>query len=241
MRTLLLCALAVLAALRADAVTAKVAAADAVTLAAGEPEPTPDESGLFGPAFDIPLVEVNSSNVVANVTMRLAVTGPEQHHGLMFKKTLPNDVGMLFLYTEARKRVLWMKNTYVPLDAAWFTPDLVYREVHALIPEDLTYRWSDREDIQFGLEMPEGWFRRHHLQPDTVRLDREALANALENRGFQAGQFLGSGPEPQKDDAAKATEPKEDTDDSAYAAGQPRAEPLALASFLRGSSPLDTP
>jgi len=155
-------------------------------------EPTEDEKGLFGPPFAVPLLEVKTGAVAAQIQMRLAVTPPEQHHGLMFIKDLPEDSGMLFLYPTAQKRVLWMKNTYVALDAAWFTQDLVLREVHNLVPLDLTYRWSDRSDIQMGLEMPGGWFAKHNLSPENLKIDEQALKSALVSRGFDPAYFLGN-------------------------------------------------
>lgn len=141
----------------------------------------------------MPLLEVKTGAVAAQIQMRLAVTPPEQHHGLMFIKDLPEDSGMLFLYPTAQKRVLWMKNTYVPLDAGWFTRDGRLREVHHLQPLDLSYRWSDREDIVMGLEMSGGYFERHGLRPEDLMIDKQALASALLARGFDPRQFLGDG------------------------------------------------
>lgn len=160
------------------------------SLAAKEPEPTPDEAGLFGPPFSVPLLRVETGEVAGQVQMQLAVTPPEQHHGLMFRRSLAEDSGMLFLYTTPSRRVLWMKNTYVPLDAAWFTNDGVLREVQHLQPFDLTYRWSGREDISMGLETPQGYFEKHGFAPGSVKVDLDALSAALLERGFRPDQFI---------------------------------------------------
>lgn len=144
---------------------------------------------MFGPPFDVPLLNVATGKAAAHVKMQLAVTGPEQHHGLMFKKSMPDEDGMLFLYTYPQARVLWMKDTFIPLDAAWFTEDGVLQEIHHLKPFDLTYRWSKRDDIVMGLEMSVNYFKRHGIVPGTVRLDEAALADALRARGVDPKPF----------------------------------------------------
>mmetsp|Transcript_56859 Transcript_56859/g.122980 ORF Transcript_56859/g.122980 Transcript_56859/m.122980 type:complete len:189 (-) Transcript_56859:132-698(-) len=160
--------------------------------ARGESLPSPDEKGLFGPSFEVSLLEADSDKVAANLKLRLAVSEQEQHHGLMFRQSLDEDEAMLFLYREPAKRVLWMQNTYVPLEAAWFTGDGVLQEVQHLIPLDLTYRWSGREDIVMGLEVPEGFFESHGLRTDgALRLDFHALRRALRVRGYEPIDYLG--------------------------------------------------
>lgn len=156
-------------------------------------EPTPYDEGLFGPPFSIPLLEASSGAVAADLKIKLAVSPEEQHHGLMFKQSMGQDEGMLFLYTSPSRRVLWMKNTPMPLDAAWFTGDGLLREVYYLKPYDLTYRWTDRIDIVMGLELSGGWFERHGLHPDAVKIDKQALAAALKARGYDPKPFIEAG------------------------------------------------
>jgi len=158
-----------------------------------EPEPSPDDTGLFGPSFKIPLLQAGGDQVAADLRVRLAVTPPEQHHGLMFKSHMEADEGMLFLYTNPQQRVLWMKNTHVPLDAAWFTNDGVIREVAHLKPLDLTYRWTDRDDIVMGLELPGGFFERNRLNATTLHIDKKALSAALKSRGFDPLPYIEAG------------------------------------------------
>lgn len=48
--------------------------------------------------------------------VELAITGREQEHGLMYRKELAKDSGMLFIIDPEREMKMWMKNTYIPLD-----------------------------------------------------------------------------------------------------------------------------
>lgn len=49
-------------------------------------------------------------------TVEIARTPQQQTQGLMFRRRLAPDAGMLFLYGGSRRARMWMKNTYIPLD-----------------------------------------------------------------------------------------------------------------------------
>lgn len=51
--------------------------------------------------------------------VELAVTPEEQKQGLMFRKNLKEEEGMLFVFKEEEEHPFWMKNTLIPLDIIW--------------------------------------------------------------------------------------------------------------------------
>ncbi len=55
--------------------------------------------------------------------VELAVTGQQHAQGLMYRRSLAEDAGMLFLYRGAGMLSMWMKNTSVPLDMMFIAPD----------------------------------------------------------------------------------------------------------------------
>jgi uncharacterized membrane protein (UPF0127 family) len=48
--------------------------------------------------------------------IEIARTPDQMAQGLMYRQSLPEDAGMLFLYPEARPVAFWMRNTFIPLD-----------------------------------------------------------------------------------------------------------------------------
>ena len=102
-----------------------VAALGLATIAACGPAATTTEAGLErSPAGleQIPLT-VRSSGRAHRFTVEVARSPQEQAQGLMFRQSLADDRGMLFLYDEAQPASFWMKNTYIPLDMIFVRPD----------------------------------------------------------------------------------------------------------------------
>ncbi|HEY3173096.1 MAG TPA: DUF192 domain-containing protein [Thermoanaerobaculia bacterium] len=73
--------------------------------------PPPTAASARGPAVVLP------SGAVYRV--EVARTPEEKTQGLMFRESLPERSGMIFLFTDAAPHQFWMKNTMVPLDIVW--------------------------------------------------------------------------------------------------------------------------
>ncbi|HEY0945328.1 MAG TPA: DUF192 domain-containing protein, partial [Opitutaceae bacterium] len=117
------------------------------------------------------------------VQMQLAVTPLEQQRGLMERRDLKPEQGMLFLYVKPQQLSFWMRNTPTPLDIGFFTAEGELREVYPMYPFDETPVKSHRSDLQFALEMNQGWFKANAVKPGD-KLDLKALAAAMKARGF---------------------------------------------------------
>jgi uncharacterized membrane protein (UPF0127 family) len=64
-------------------------------------------------------------------SVELAETSEKQALGLMFRDSMAEDHGMLFLFPAESRRSFWMKNTRIPLDILYFDSDLVLVSVAA--------------------------------------------------------------------------------------------------------------
>lgn len=115
------------------------------------------------------------------VSMRLAINDDERSKGLMHIESMPEEEGMLFLFKEGKTQGFWMMNTLIPLDIGYFTSDGVLREVHRMYPKTLESVKSRRGDIQYALEMNQGWYRKNGVQPG-AKLHQGDVAKALKAR-----------------------------------------------------------
>jgi uncharacterized membrane protein (UPF0127 family) len=77
-----------------------------------------------------------------------------------------------------------MRNTHVPLDIGYFSPDGELKEVYAMHPLDENSTPSRSRGLQFAVEMNQGWYRANGVAPG-AKLDLAAVAAALKARGFE--------------------------------------------------------
>lgn len=115
------------------------------------------------------------------VRMQLAVLRSEMEHGLMGRRELAADDGMLFVYARPTQMSFWMRNTPLPLDIGFFNAAGELVEIYPLYSFDETPVRSRSAQLQFALEMNQGWFERNQVKPG-AKLDLKALAAALKER-----------------------------------------------------------
>jgi len=118
-----------------------------------------------------------------SVEVQLALTPNEQRKGLMFRREMGENQGMLFIFDHTKQMSFWMKNTYIPLDVGYIAADGTLREVHKLYPHDTTPVKSRNSDILMALEMNQGWFEANNIKAGD-RLDMAILKKACAKRGF---------------------------------------------------------
>ncbi len=68
------------------------------------------------------------------VSVELAETSEQQSNGLMFRTSLDENSGMLFIFKEQAERTFWMKNTLIPLDIIFINKDLEIVNIFDAIP-----------------------------------------------------------------------------------------------------------
>lgn len=122
------------------------------------------------------------------VHMQLAVLEAEMQRGLMERTDLGADEGMLFVYLRPQRMSFWMHNTPTPLDIGFFDAAGELREIYPLHPFDEKPMASRGTQLQFALEVNQGWFQANGVRPG-ARLDLKAVAAALKARDFEPRRF----------------------------------------------------
>jgi uncharacterized protein len=112
----------------------------------------------------------------AEITAELALTQQQVQTGMMFRTAMGENEGMLFVFGRPHQAGFWMKNTKVPLSAAYIDPDGTILEIHDLQPHDTNSVVAATERVQYVLETPQGWFQRHNVSTGAViRTERGSL------------------------------------------------------------------
>lgn len=122
------------------------------------------------PQRNLPRIALNAG--MYRIDAQVAATPEQRQIGLMFRAEMPAHEGMLFIFEQPAVQCFWMKNTLLPLTAAFVADDgrivnLVDMQAHSEKSHCST------QPVRYVLEMQQGWFTK---------------------RGFQAGSVLGGSP-----------------------------------------------
>jgi YVTN family beta-propeller protein len=120
----------------------------------------------------------NDSSVIARVFVEVPDDLEESMRGLMFRKHLPGNAGMLFAYYDEKPRTFWMKNTLIPLDMIFVDSNSKIIEIKENVPpcaQDECPTYPSKEPAQYVLEVNAGF-----VQEKGVKVgDRLAAFNEL--------------------------------------------------------------
>ncbi len=99
-----------------------------------------------------------------NIVAEVAQSPDERAIGLMFRPTMPDNAGMLFVFEQPATQCFWMKNTLLPLSAAFVAGDGSIVNVEDMKPQTLDSHCS-KQPVRFVLEMNQGWFAKRGIKP----------------------------------------------------------------------------
>jgi uncharacterized protein len=101
------------------------------------------------------------------ITAELADNDPMRMRGLMFRRSLTGNHGMLFVFDDKSTQCMWMRNTLVPLSVAFIEDD-----GHIVNIEDMKPQTEDshcaRSPVRYALEMSQGWFAQRGIKAGAV-------------------------------------------------------------------------
>jgi len=104
------------------------------------------------------------------LTVEVAQTERQMERGLMKRRSLPENSGMLFSFKAPRRISMWMKDTWIPLDAAFVDECGKIVRIASMEPLSITMHDSI-VPVMNVIETNVGWFKRHDLQPGALLPD----------------------------------------------------------------------
>ena len=116
-----------------------LAVAASLLLAACEAQPVSNAAAVEAPSkapsgLDLATLTVESGDRRHVFTVEMARTEPQQAQGLMNRRALAPDAGMLFPFDPPRPASFWMRNTLIPLDLIFIRPDGTIARVATGVP-----------------------------------------------------------------------------------------------------------
>ena len=122
------------------------------------------------------------------VQLQVAAVEQEMAVGLMYRRDLKPDQGMIFIYPKPERMNFYMRNTPTALDIGYFSADGVLREKYPMYPFDEKTISSRSDRIQFSVEMNQGWYDQNGVKAG-AQLDLKAIAEALKARGLEPKDY----------------------------------------------------
>lgn len=117
-------------------------------------------------AQDAPQTRLQRTKLTAGIhqiDVQLAVTSEEHQIGLMYRQEMPQHEGMLFVFESPNRLCFWMKNTLIPLTAAFIGDDGAIVNLEDMKPQSLESHCATKP-VRYVLEMNKGWFAKKGLK-----------------------------------------------------------------------------
>ena len=124
-----------------------------------------DTAGTGQKTPELPTVTIHASCGEVRVRVEVADDPAERAKGLMYRKTLGENRGMLFVFPEERELSFWMKNTLIPLSIAYIDSEGRIVDILNMKPlDDKPPHYVSSEPAQYALEVNQGFFKKRGVK-----------------------------------------------------------------------------
>jgi len=120
--------------------------------------------GQDAPQLQLPRTTLSAGMYL--IQAQVAATAEQRATGLMHRKEMPTNEGMLFIFEQPAGQCFWMKNTLLPLTAAFVADDGTIVNLVDMKPQTLDSHCSAKP-VRYVLEMNQGWFAKRGIQAGT--------------------------------------------------------------------------
>ena len=131
------------------------------TLAAGLLAASAQARAQEDPQLNLPRVALSAG--MHQIQAQVALTPEQRQIGLMHRREMPQHEGMLFAFEQPSQQCFWMKNTLLPLTAAFVADDGTIINLVDMKPQTTDAHCSARP-VRYVLEMNQGWFARKGIK-----------------------------------------------------------------------------
>ncbi|WP_414703030.1 DUF192 domain-containing protein [Polaromonas sp. UBA4122] len=118
-------------------------------------------SAQEGPQMNLQRIKLSAGMYI--IDAQVALTPEQRETGLMFRKDMPQHEGMIFVFEQATQQCFWMKNTLLPLTAAFVADDGTIVNMADMKPQTTDAHCS-AQPVRYVLEMNKGWFAKKGIK-----------------------------------------------------------------------------
>ncbi len=119
-------------------------------------------SGVVSAQNAMPVMELTAG--FHRIEAEVAANDQNRQLGLMNRKSMAQQRGMLFVFPQANTHCMWMRNTLLPLSVAFLDEDGVIINIEDMQPQTENNHCA-RRPARYALEMNLGWFAQRGLKP----------------------------------------------------------------------------
>ncbi|HPJ37409.1 MAG TPA: DUF192 domain-containing protein [Spirochaetota bacterium] len=105
----------------------------------------------------------NNNNLRVPLHVEIANTDAARQQGLMFRKNMKQNYGMIFVFQDEKPLTFWMKNTYIPLSIAYVASHGVINEIYNMKPLDISITYPSLLPARYAIEVNKGWFEKNQI------------------------------------------------------------------------------
>ena len=113
------------------------------------------------PQLQLPRIQLQAG--MHQIQAQVAATPDQRSVGLMHRAEMPQSEGMLFAFEQATQQCFWMKNTLLPLTAAFIADDGTIVNLADMKPQTTDAHCSE-QPVRWVLEMNQGWFAKRGIK-----------------------------------------------------------------------------
>ena len=110
----------------------------------------------------MPVMELNAG--FHRIEAEVAASDQNRQVGLMNRKAMPQQHGMLFVFTQNNTHCMWMRNTLIPLSVAFIDDEGYIINIEDMQPQTEDNHCA-RQPARYALEMNLGWFAQRGIKP----------------------------------------------------------------------------
>ena len=119
---------------------------------------------LAAPAVSAQMPRIELSAGFYRIEAEVAANDPHRAQGLMHRRSMPPNHGMLFVFPQAARHCMWMRNTFLPLSVAFLDEEGRILNIENMQPETEDNHCAAKA-ARFALEMNLGWFSSKGIKP----------------------------------------------------------------------------